>query len=99
VGAGDQRGRNLQAERLGGFKVDNQLKFCWLLYRKLGGIGASENLGNIDGCATIQIRVVWPVCNQPPGLDELSRRIDCRQPMIRRELSNELSLVLRQSVN
>jgi len=30
VGAGEQRGRNGQSERLGGLEIDDKLEFCWL---------------------------------------------------------------------
>ena len=35
IGAGEQRGRNGEAQYLGGFEVDNQLKLGWRLDRQI----------------------------------------------------------------
>jgi hypothetical protein len=43
VGAGEHRGRQIEAERLGGLEVDHQLVFGWRLYRQVGRLVALEN--------------------------------------------------------
>src|SRR5260370_40405200 len=43
VGAGEQRLRNFQAERLGGFKIDRQSVFCRLLNGQIGDLLALED--------------------------------------------------------
>jgi len=47
VGAGDERGRQGQAERLGGPQVDDQIERCWELNRKLTRCRALEDTINI----------------------------------------------------
>ena len=44
VGAGEDRGRDGQAERRGGFEIDDQLEGRRLLDRQIGGLDALENL-------------------------------------------------------
>ncbi len=47
--------RNRQADLLGGFKIDHQLKLGRLLNRQIGGLGSLENLVNID-CGAFKAR-------------------------------------------
>ena len=47
VGAGEDRGRDGQAERVGGLEVDDQLELGGLLDRQVGGLRAFEDLVNI----------------------------------------------------
>jgi hypothetical protein len=43
VGEREQLVRYVEAERLSGFEVNNQLELAWLLHREIGGLGAFEN--------------------------------------------------------
>src|SRR4051794_22093744 len=43
VGAGENAGRNGDADRISGSQVDNQLEPCWLLHRQIGWIGALQD--------------------------------------------------------
>jgi hypothetical protein len=48
VGDGGQRWRNVEAVRLGGLEMDDQLEFSRLHHRQVGGLGAFENLAGIN---------------------------------------------------
>ena len=43
VGAGEDRWRDRQAERFGGYEIDDQLECRRLLDRKIGRLGALED--------------------------------------------------------
>jgi hypothetical protein len=47
VSAGDQRGRNSEAERLCGSEIDGQLVFCRGLYRQVSRLLAFEDTVDI----------------------------------------------------
>jgi hypothetical protein len=48
IGAREQRRWHLEAERLRGLEIDDQLELGRLLDRKIGGFGALQNLVNVS---------------------------------------------------
>ena len=60
VGAEQDRCRNIEAERLGGFQIDHEFKFCRLLDRQIGGLVALENAPDIDAGLPICLRRLSP---------------------------------------
>jgi hypothetical protein len=48
VGDGGHRWRNIEAERLRGLEMDDQLEFSRLHHRQVGGLGAFESLAGIN---------------------------------------------------
>ena len=56
-----ERGRNREAECPGGSLVDDQVELGGLLDGEIGGLGALEDLVDLDSSATILLRDVCPI--------------------------------------
>src|SRR5947199_129509 len=61
VGAREQRRRHVQAERSGGFEVDDQFMLDRFLHRQVRRIGPLEDTVDISGGAPKQIEVLGPI--------------------------------------
>src|SRR5262249_15877792 len=61
VGAGEQRGRHFEAERLGSLKVEHQLVFSRRLHRQIGGLLALEYSIDIGGGAPVLVEKIRPI--------------------------------------
>src|SRR4051812_15149654 len=68
VRTSDQRRRNGKTERLGGFEVDDYLKICGGLDRKVGGLLALENAIDVTGRASKLTKLIVSVTKQAARL-------------------------------
>ena len=75
----EQRIRNLQAQRLGGGQVDDEIELGRLLDRDVSGLSSAQNLINIVGRAPPQLQLVWPIGHQTAGFDVRPGIINRRQ--------------------
>src|SRR3984893_12375366 len=75
VGAGEDRWRDGQAERLGGLEIDHQLECGRLLDRQIGGLGALEDSSGVNADLTIDSREARSIADQAAGRDEFATLI------------------------
>src|SRR5262249_52548750 len=71
VGAGEQRGRDFQAERLGGLQIKDELDFRGLLDRQIGRFLTLQNPTDVNARQTVHICNASPIAHQSSGLCKL----------------------------
>src|SRR5205823_11272200 len=96
VGAGEHRGGEVQAERLGGFQIDDQLVLGGLLNRQVGGLGALKNLVDVGGGTTIEIVGIGAVTHEATRKNVLLKWEHARQAVLERERSEWHALANNQ---
>ena len=62
-----------QAERLGGFQIDHQFEFSWLLDWQVSRFRPFQNPVDVPGGALAQSKYARPIRQQAPCLDEFPR--------------------------
>src|SRR5262245_50449078 len=87
VGAGEQRGWDLDPERLGGLQVDHELELGGLLDGQIGRLFAFQNSTSIHSRQPIQFREATTVADEAARCGELATLVDCRQRIFQGERS------------
>ena len=72
VGAGEQRGRHVDAEHLGGLQIDDELESGGLLHRQIGGLGAFDDATGIAANSAINVGEVGSVAHQAADFREFA---------------------------
>jgi hypothetical protein len=67
VGAGEDRWRHGQPERFGGLEIDDQLEVGRLVDGQIGGLGAVEDLSEVNASLMIGSGEAGPVADQAPA--------------------------------
>ena len=81
IGKIEDRGRDRQADRLGGLQVDGELESRRLLDRQIGGRGPLQDLGDIAGREARVFHTIWAVAGEAAIGDTLRILEGCRQPV------------------
>src|SRR6516162_679531 len=79
VGAGEQSGRDGEAERLSGEQIDDEIEFGRLLDWDVGRLGPTQNLVDKVGGAPKHVREVWSIGHQTARFDKLPKAVYRRQ--------------------
>src|SRR5262245_13123593 len=85
VGEREQLGRDFEAEPLRGPEIDDKVELCGLHHRQFAWLFALQDSTDIDTSLSIGIRDAGAVGHKPAGKGILTKFIDCRYGMIRRE--------------
>ena len=85
-------GRHVDAERRGGFQIDDELELGRGLHRQVGRFLAVQDAVDVGGRASVQVDQVGPIRHEATGLDEEAIGVDRRQPMPGRERDDALTL-------
>src|SRR5262249_54558698 len=96
VSEGEDRRRNSEAERPGGFEVDDQFKFRRLDDWQLGGPSAPEGPSRINRRLAIDVRKTWSVAAQAAGRGVFTQRIDRRNGMACRQRHDLLTTAVQE---
>src|SRR5712664_885135 len=81
VGAEEKRLRNVEAQRLGRLQIDEQLKPCRLLHRKITGIGAFEYHVEVARRLADHLRDIRSIGDQAACLDPCTPSSHQRQAL------------------
>ncbi len=79
---------NRDAELLGRLEIYHQLKLRWLLYWKVTGLRALEDLVYVSGYSAGQMLTIRAVGHEPTCLHKSTPRVYRRQPSLGSELTD-----------
>ena len=83
---------NRQADLLGGFEIDDELEFYWLLYRKISRLGTFEDFVNVGGGTPVEVDGTYSVRYETARVAKLYFRVH-RGQFVFRSQSYDLTWV------
>ena len=88
----------VEAERLGGLEVDDQLELGRLLDRQIGRLGALEDLSGVNADLAIGSREARSIADQAAGRGEFAPLIDRRNGMACRQRHELLAPAVEERI-
>src|SRR4029079_9155869 len=76
VGAGEQRGRNLDFERGCGGQVEYEIELGWLLDWQIAWLRATQDLIEILGCASEEVNRAWPIGHETTRSEKVADTVN-----------------------
>src|SRR5215475_2085259 len=98
IGEREQLWWNFKAEPLRGPEIDDKVELCGLHHRQFAWLFALQDSTDIDTSLSIGIRDAGAVGHKPAGKGILTKFIDCRYGMIRRERDQLLTSSIEERV-
>ncbi len=88
--------RHLDAERLGGLEVDDELKFSQLHHRQVSGLLALQNPASVDASLAIAMADLGAVAHQAASQRVFTLLIDGRNRVPRRQRDDFVVLAIEE---
>src|SRR5262249_46029802 len=98
VGAGEQRGRDGEANRLGGRQVDDKFELGRLLHGDIGRLRPAQNLIDKLGCTPELGLHAWPIGHQASCFDKLAGKMNRRQSQTDRQVFDSIPVYVYERV-
>src|SRR5215813_2278999 len=99
VGAREQPAGNLEAERLGGLEIDDQLEFRGLLHdRQVGGLFTFENAAGVKSDLSVFLYQARSVTDEPARHYELTNRVHGRNRVACRKFNETLDPIVEKKI-
>src|SRR5215211_2669059 len=99
VGAREQRGRDVEPERLGGLDVDHELELGRLLDRDVGWLRSAQNLVDKLGGPSVELRPVWSIGDQTSGFDILANAVHRGQSRGQRQHTDAKAVGIHERID
>jgi hypothetical protein len=83
--------RNGQANLFRGLKVDDEFKLRRLLHRQISGLGAFQDLVDVNSSPPIEVFEVRPLRHETAGFHKVILKVNSRHPVFDGKLDDALS--------